>query len=124
MSRAILGRDGENAAAEFFAHLGYTVVMRNYRAGRCEIDIICRDGGFIVFAEVKARSSRDFGTAAAAVTPEKQRRIIKAAEVFLAESEAYAELQPRFDIAEVYSENGRLYVNHIADAFVKKRTGF
>ena len=63
---------------------GYAILARRYRTRHGEIDIVARDGETIVFVEVKAKESADFGRAAHAVTAEKQRRVISMAVDYLA----------------------------------------
>ena len=84
-----------------------------------EIDIVARKGEYIVFAEVKLRRNADFGEAKEFVTPNKQRRIIAAAQYWLMKHPT--ELQPRFDVIEIYAPDGtrtvRPEIHHIEDAF-------
>ena len=79
-----IGRRAEQAAAEFLEKRGLHVIARNYRCRGGEIDLVCRDGKVLVFVEVRHRRSRDFGGAAASITPAKQRRIVLAARHYLA----------------------------------------
>ena len=84
---------GDAAEARAWRHLqrhGLTLVERNYRVARgprsrgAEVDLIAREpDGTLVFVEVRARRSADFGGAAASVTTAKQRRIVLAAQHFL-----------------------------------------
>lgn len=69
------GRWGEDFAARHLERLGLVIVERNWRCRTGEIDIIASDDGTIVFCEVKTRSSEDFGSPLAAVTPRKLRRL-------------------------------------------------
>ena len=72
MNRTQRGRAGEDAAAALLEGAGYRIVGRNVRLPGGEIDIIARDGDTVVFVEVKARASRSFGSAAAAVDARKR----------------------------------------------------
>ena len=83
-ARQILGKTGEDLAVAALEARGYAIVERRYRTGRGEIDIIARDGDTIVFVEVKARESREFGSAAEAVTRAKQRQVVSMAVEYLA----------------------------------------
>jgi len=78
------GREAEAQAADFLARRGLKVLARNYRCRGGEIDLVCLDGAILVFVEVRLRTNRDFGGAAASITPSKQRRIVLAAHHFLA----------------------------------------
>ena len=114
MNRRECGARGETLALAYLQKRGYALVAKNYRALRCEVDLILRDGETLVFAEVKARASSAYGLAREAVTPAKQRNIIKAAEVYLA-SHGLAEACVRFDVLEVDLVTG--FVTHIPGAF-------
>lgn len=75
----------------------------------------CREGEYIVFVEIKARSQSFAGLAREAVDLRKQKKIIKTALMYLSQYEKNA--QPRFDVVEV-NQIGREYrVNHIENAF-------
>ena len=76
------GRDGENRAAAFLEANGYRVLRRNVRLPGGEIDLLCLDGAVLVFAEVKRRDTRSFGTAIAAVDAKKRTTIHKVAADF------------------------------------------
>jgi putative endonuclease len=92
----------------------------NYRCKKGELDIIARDGGQTVFAEVKLRKSRAYAEARDYVDPEKQRKIRLAAENWLHENNVGGcEANCRFDVIEVYvGENGEACeINHLEDAF-------
>lgn len=81
--RRAQGQIGEDAAARWLATQGYTLVERNVRNRAGEIDAIAHRGGVLCFIEIKARSSDRFGPALAAVSPAKQRRIARAAALYL-----------------------------------------
>lgn len=70
-----LGRRGEDLAAQFLTDAGYTVIDRNWRCARGEIDLVARDGDDTVFVEVKTRSSTAFGHPFEAITPQKLARL-------------------------------------------------
>lgn len=78
------GARAEEQAARFLAERGLKIFARNYCCRGGEIDLVCRDGAILVFVEVRLRTNRDFGGAAASITPAKQRRITLAANHYLA----------------------------------------
>ena len=82
--RQALGISGEDLACAELQRRGYAIVERRYRTRFGEIDIIAKDGGTLVFVEVKARMTQEFGGAAAAMTGWKQRRIARMAADYLA----------------------------------------
>ena len=73
--RVLLGKTGEDLACAELERRGYAIVARRYRCRGGELDIIARERATLVFVEVKAREGREFGAAAEAVTPVKQRRM-------------------------------------------------
>ena len=113
------GNWGEERAALFLRLHGYRIVERNFHCRQGEIDIIARKGEVVVFVEVKQRKNADFGEAREFVTYSKQRRVIAAAELWLLKTGC--ELQPRFDVIEVYAPEGTKTllpeINHIENAF-------
>ena len=115
----LLGRWGEGVAADDLRRRGWSILHTNYRCRGGEIDIIASKGGVLAFVEVKLRKSSGFAPARAFVTAEKQRKLRLTAELYL--SEHPTELQPRFDVAEVYAPQGmgtvHPEINYIENAF-------
>lgn len=112
------GAWGEQAARVYLERKGYRTVETNFRTRFGEIDIITAQGKYIVFVEVKTRKSDRFAAAREFVTPAKQQRIIAAASLWLRQHPS--EKQPRFDVIEVYGEEGTATVpriNHLENAF-------
>jgi putative endonuclease len=83
-ARAAAGARAEALAAQFLVARGLTIVTRNFRARRGEIDLIARDGDTLVFVEVRLRRSQAFGGAGASITAAKCARLAAAANVYLA----------------------------------------
>jgi putative endonuclease len=71
-------------AAQFLEGKGLTLLERNFRARRGEIDLVMRDGSVIVFVEVRLRTNPRYGGAAASITVRKQLRLMAAAQTYLA----------------------------------------
>ena len=118
MEKRELGRFGEERAARYLRLRGYRIMETNYSCRLGEIDLIARRGRYIVFVEVKLRKSADFAAAREFVTAAKQQRIRSTAALWLSQHES--ELQPRFDVVEIYApegEKGRVTINHIENAF-------
>lgn len=119
MPRSETGPWGEALAAEYLKKKRYTMVACNYRSRYGEIDLIVQNRTFLVFVEVKLRKSADFAKAREFVDRRKQERIRTTAEVWLAEHET--NLQPRFDVIEIYAPEGtatvRPQIVHMEDAF-------
>lgn len=119
MDKKSLGSFGEDKAVQYLRRQGYSIVERNFSCRFGEIDIIARKGNYIIFVEVKLRKNSDFAAAREFVTFSKQRRILSTASLWL--SIKNCELQPRFDVIEIYAPDGinsrRLQINHLVDAF-------
>jgi len=80
--RQVVGRWGEDAAAEYLAANGYTVHARNVHSAHGEIDIVASKDGLLVFVEVKTRSSHKFAYPEDSVTRRKQTYMLSAAEEY------------------------------------------
>lgn len=118
MDKNNLGSWGEQQAAHYLRRRGYTILDMNYRCRFGEIDVIAKKRKFIVFVEVKLRKNDRFAEAREFVTRAKQERIISTAGLWLMENET--ELQPRFDVIEIYApegQKGRIKIEHIENAF-------
>jgi len=109
------GIAGEKMAVRYLKGIGYKILEKNWRFGRHEIDIIARDGNFIVFTEVKTRNGRLFGNPAEAVDNKKINSIAEAAEAYIISKNV--EDEPRFDIISIVMENNRTEIEHIKEAF-------
>ena len=100
-SRLNVAKIGESLAVKHLKARGYRILAQNYRARRGEIDLIARDGEFIVFVEVKTRRSLKFGLPQAAVTLQKQRQISKVALAYL-QSRNLLDAPCRFDVIAIH----------------------
>lgn len=100
----LLGKWGESIVAEDMRKKGWRILAAGYRCRFGEIDLIASKGKFLSFTEVKLRKDIEHGTAAEAVTSRKQERIRATAQLYLAAHPT--DLQPRFDVAEVYAPQG------------------
>jgi putative endonuclease len=90
------GDMAERLAERYLQDAGLKRVARNFRCRMGEIDLIMQDGGYLVFVEVRLRKHQEFGGAAASIDRQKQQRIVKAAEHYLA---TLARTPPcRFDV--------------------------
>ncbi len=90
------GAAGEDAAEGFLRMSGYRIVARNVRTKVGELDFVALDGETLCFIEIKARASAEYGRAIEAVGPQKQRRLAKAALLFLAKNRSQRPC--RFDV--------------------------
>lgn len=102
--KSLLGRWGESRVAEELRHKGYRILAANWRCRMGEIDLIAEKGSYICFVEVKLRKDDSFAQAREFVDHRKQGKIKRTAQFYL--SCHATELQPRFDVAEVYASQG------------------
>ena len=110
-----VGQQGEDRALAYLQAQGLVLVERNYRCRGGEIDLVMRDGGAVVFVEVRYRSSEGFGGALASVGSRKQARLVHAAAHYLAAKRI--DRPARFDVAAVSGAPGKLAIQWIKDAF-------
>ena len=95
------GKTGENAVCDYLEENGATIVKRNFRVKRGEIDVISTDGEFTIFTEVKTRKYGSYDDGTGAMTKTKMKRIIAASECFVRLNPEYENLYRRFDTAYV-----------------------
>ncbi len=77
------GKEAEDRALSYLEQNGLSLIQRNYRSRYGEIDLIMKDGGTIVFIEVRYRRNKTFGGASLSVTFQKQQRLLTTAAQFL-----------------------------------------
>jgi putative endonuclease len=110
-----LGQKGEDKAVEFLEKKGYKILHRNWKSPGNEIDIIAENEEYIVFVEVKTRTSGYLMEPQSAVNREKRRSIQNAADTYIKRYEI--DKQGRFDIIKVIAKGDSLEIDHIPDAF-------
>ncbi len=117
------GQWGEDLAEDFLRKKGYRILGRRVRVDRRdELDIIARDGGTVVFVEVKTRQTEQFGRPASAVGAQKRRSLSRAAVRYLKKA-GWPSVMFRFDVVEVIGcpGAGSPEVRHIENAFLVDR---
>ncbi|MDP2559623.1 YraN family protein [Psychrobium sp. 1_MG-2023] len=96
------GQQYEEIAKSYLKNRGLSPICDNFNCRVGEIDLIMKDNNSLVFIEVKQRANNDFGGAISAVTPAKQRRIIKTAMVYCQSKHINFEQQAcRFDVVAI-----------------------
>ncbi|RCX20046.1 putative endonuclease [Anaerobacterium chartisolvens] len=117
INRCGLGRMGEEIAADYLGRNNYSILDRNYRAGKLgELDIIARESGYICFIEVKTRRNTLFGMPSEAVGFKKRNNIRRLAYVYL-KSHNLMDCDVRFDVVEVLIQASGNSINIIKNAF-------
>lgn len=116
LARQKLGEWGEEFAVSELQRRGYAITAQRYRTPCGEIDIVADDRGTLVFVEVKARASAEFGTAAEAVTPWKQRRLARMARDYLTR-ERIVDRPCRFDVVAIMVDSAEPSIEVFQNAF-------
>ena len=111
------GNRGEAAVARYLRQKGYTLLESQWRCRFGELDLVARDRhSTVCIVEVKLRGTNSIALPREFVDSRKQQRLRSAAEMYLSQQELDA--SARFDVAEVYEENGQLRINYIENAFI------
>jgi putative endonuclease len=119
-AKDVLGARGERIAAEHLTRLGFALLDRNWRASRGELDLVLRDGGEIVIAEVKTRGGTAYGHPFEAITAAKLARLRRLAGEWCAAHPEVAGSHPRvrIDVVAVLApREGMPTVEHLRGVF-------
>ena len=108
-----LGSDKEIKAAEYLRQNNIEILVMNFRSKQGEIDIIGKDGEYLVFIEVKYRSSTAYGYPEEAVNIKKQRTIRSVAQYFMLTHNIPMDTPVRFDVISILGN----HIKHIRNAF-------
>ena len=111
MNKRVTGSRYEDYAAAYLEEQGYEILEKNYRWRGGEIDLVGRDGGCLVFVEVKYRRDSRLGAPEEAVDSRKQRRIARTAACYLACRGLDSDTPCRFDVVAVEGKQVRLIRN-------------
>ena len=121
MDRRTVGKFGETEAVRYLKKKKYEIIDTNYHTKFGEIDIIAKNREYIIFAEVKTRMQGSMFQPRQAVTTSKQNKIKMTAAMYLSRMTENTELQPRFDVVEIYAPQGRSTqkpdITHLEGAF-------
>ncbi len=109
------GKSGELIARKFYENLNFTILEMNWRMGHLEIDIIAQNAEVVVFCEVKTRKSSKLCEPEAAVNKQKQRNLVRAANLYVNKLGIAKEV--RFDIITILLNGESHTLHHIPDAF-------
>lgn len=110
------GKLGEIEAAKFLRKKHYRILDVNFTTRFGEIDLIAANRKYICFVEVKQRSADSIAQPKEFVNFSKQQKIIASAKIYLSKNKT--NLQPRFDVIEIISENNKIKsVKHLENAF-------
>ena len=111
--RRALGEYGERLAERYLTERGLTVVDRNWRCARGELDLVVRDGDCLVFCEVKTRRTERFGSPVEAVHRRKEARLRRLASAWLKDHDEHP-ARIRIDVIGILRPpTGRAMVRHL-----------
>ena len=116
LRRQQLGKSGEDQAVRELVRRGYAILARRYRTRHGEIDIVAEDEGTLVFVEVKARATADYGVAADAVTLHKRQKLTSMAVEYLTRMRI-VDRPCRFDVVAIDDVEGTPRIAVIQGAF-------
>lgn len=119
MNKRRSGTRYEKLAEEYLTEQGYRILASNFRSRYAEVDLVAAEGKYLVFVEVKQRSTPSRGTGAEAVDLRKQARICSAADYYLKRYHIAADIPVRFDVVTV--DCGRIRL--IRNAFPYRERG-
>lgn len=114
-NRRKIGSDYENRAAEYLKQQGFCIIEQNFHSRCGEIDIIAKDGKYLVFVEVKYRRDNSCGNPLEAVNASKQKRICRTAFYYCAKY-GYGDTMPcRFDVIAMEGEHTLIHIKNAFD---------
>ena len=116
MNTRIIGKEGENRAVSYLEEKGFSIIERNWRTKRGEIDIIALKNDILVFVEVKTLPNGTMDMIQRELNYQKRQRIIKTSKRFLLKHREYNNSYVRFDVI-VIDMPGLEPVYHIENAF-------
>lgn len=116
-----IGDEGEELATAYLESKGYTILERNYFFEHAEVDIVAYDESYIIFVEVKTRSSNHFGEPEEYIDDKKIENIYKAAEAWIYERKMDG-APVRFDVISILTHNNEAPdIKHFENAFWQSR---
>lgn len=110
-NKRTIGTAYEEQAVLFLQQKGYYIVEKNFRCRQGEIDIVARDGQYLVFVEVKYRKASANGLPEEAVDRRKQQKIIRTAQYYLYQKNLGEDCPCRFDVVGICGDRIRLTQN-------------
>ncbi len=115
MTKDELGKWGEDFACNYLVQNGFSLIERNVRFKKYEVDIIAEKEEELIIVEVKARNTAEIGEPWRAVTKSKQRQIITVADYYVQKNQI--DKNVRFDIISIVHNSYRTNLEHIPGAF-------
>ena len=101
-----IGQEGEDTATNYLVEKGYTILIRNFRTNFGEIDIIAQHNEYIVFIEVKYRSSLDYGSPYEAVNKHKLYKLRRMVDYYYSINNTT--LSPKIEVISITKEDNSI----------------
>ena len=119
MEKKAMGNFGEKLAVALIEKKKLPIIATNYqhKKNKGEVDIITKDGNFLVCVEVKLRGENHLVHPSQSITRGKQKKLIEVMNLFLEENPTYEDLEIRFDVIYIIKENNKYKNEWIEDAF-------
>ena len=114
--RMAFGELGERVAERWMKRQGWRVLMRRFRSGHRDIDLVMEREGLVTFVEVKARRGTEFGEPVEAVGWRKQRELTRSALIWI-DRHGRPHESYRFDVIGVLVAHERVRIRHVENAF-------
>lgn len=109
------GKKGEIIASRYLQDKSYSILDKNWRVGKLELDIIATNKKEIIIVEVKTRTDNNYDNARMALTDKKIRNIVRASGAYVKKHNI--DLPIRFDIICIITNGQKYRLQHIKDAF-------
>ena len=113
----ILGQRAERIAERYLSAKGLELISRNYHCRQGELDLVMMDGNELVFVEVRHRSQSSYGSATDSIAWPKRKRLIAAANCFLADRHYGLNQYCRFDVVSFNGKLSEANIDWIKNAF-------
>jgi len=110
-----LGKKGEQLAVDYLTKNNYTIIERNYRFDKAEVDIIAQQKETLAIIEVKTRSTLEFGNPQDFVKPKQIQQLVKAVDEYVTKNDLDVEI--RFDIIAIVKSGKTYDIEHLENAF-------
>ncbi len=111
----LLGKEGEDETIKYLLKKGYTILDRNWRSGKKELDIVAQKDNLLIVIEVKTRRNNIYGNPEDAVTDLKIRRIISSTDAYIRKK--CIDLPVRFDVITLTGNRAPFKIEHFQEAF-------
>jgi len=111
-SKTSRGKAAEEVTCLWLEAEGWTIVVRNWRRGPGELDIVAAKAGELAMVEVKAVDAFGLESLSKSVGHIKRSRIVETSKLFIAEHREFRGMNVRYDVAAVRGDVVAAYLDH------------